>query len=75
MIETGSLRKVGITNPPKPVQSVTQRELAVAAGISESYLSHILAGRRRPTLPVGARVARVLGLSLDQLYEKIEAGT
>jgi transcriptional regulator with XRE-family HTH domain len=43
--------------------SLTQEALAGAAGIGASYLAHIEAGRRKPTLDVLHRIA--VGLSIE----------
>jgi len=45
----------------------SQLNLAASAGISQGYLSQLEADEREPTLPVAARLARALGISLDEL--------
>lgn len=45
----------------------TQVQLAAAAGISQGYLSQLEQDEREPTLSIAARLAGVLGLSLDEL--------
>lgn len=47
--------------------SLTQEALAGAAGIGASYLAHIEAGRRKPTLDVLQRIAEGLSLEAWQL--------
>jgi DNA-binding XRE family transcriptional regulator len=44
-----------------------QVNLAASAGISQGYLSQLEADEREPTLPIAARLARALGISLDEL--------
>lgn len=45
----------------------TQVQLAAAAGISQGYLSQLEQDEREPTLSIAARLAEVLGMSLDDL--------
>lgn len=45
----------------------TQVQLAAAAGISQGYLSQLEQDEREPTLSIAARLATVLGISLDEL--------
>jgi transcriptional regulator with XRE-family HTH domain len=42
-------------------------DLAAAAGISQGYLSQLERDEREPTLSIAARLAGVLGISLDDL--------
>lgn len=51
----------------------TQVQLATAAGISQGYLSQLEQDEREPTLSIAARLAGVLGLSLDELATGAEA--
>lgn len=48
-------------------RGLTQEQLAQAAGISSSYLSQIETGRRDGTLEVMVRLARALGVMIDDL--------
>jgi DNA-binding XRE family transcriptional regulator len=48
-------------------RGLTQQQLAETAGISVPYLSQIEAGKRRGSTTVLAAIARVLGLTLDDL--------
>ena len=41
--------------------------LAAAAGISQGYRSQLEADEREPTLAIAARLARRVGMSLDEL--------
>lgn len=45
----------------------TQVELALAAGISQGYLSQLEQDEREPTLSIAVRLAAALGISLDDL--------
>lgn len=49
----------------------TQVALAAAAGISQSYLSELEHDHREPTLSIAARLARALGMSLDELAARV----
>ena len=45
----------------------SQVNLAAAAGISQGYLSQLETDEREPTLSIAARLARALGITLDEL--------
>ena len=45
----------------------SQVNLAATAGISQGYLSQLETDEREPTLSITARLARSLGISLDEL--------
>lgn len=45
----------------------SQVNLAVAAGISQGYLSQLETDNREPTLSIAARLAKALDISLDEL--------
>lgn len=45
----------------------SQVNLAAAAGISQGYLSQLETDEREPTLSIAARLARALGISLDEM--------
>jgi len=49
------------------LRGMTQDELAAAAGLSQSYLSDIEAGRKRGTADTLKTLARVLSVPLDLL--------
>jgi transcriptional regulator with XRE-family HTH domain len=42
--------------------------LAARVGVDKSHMSLILAGKRTPSLPVAAKLAKELGISIDELY-------
>lgn len=48
-------------------KGLTQRELAEAAGLAEKYLSRIELGGATPSIFIAARLASVLGVTLDDL--------
>jgi transcriptional regulator with XRE-family HTH domain len=48
-------------------RSLTQRVLATKAGVGEKYLSRIERGLATPSVLVALRLARALGVGLDQL--------
>lgn len=47
--------------------------IARRAGIDASYVSHIVAGNRTPSLPVARRISTALGVSLDDLVEFLDS--
>jgi DNA-binding XRE family transcriptional regulator len=50
-------------------RSLIQGELAVAAGISQNYLSEIETGRRKGPAELQKKLARALGVPVDLLIE------
>ena len=53
--------------------SLSQQELSRRSGIAQESLSRIETGRRDPRLGTLRRLAKGLGLSLDQLMERLSA--
>lgn len=53
--------------------SLSQQELSRRSGIAQESLSRIETGRRDPRLGTLQRLARGMGLSLDQLMERLSA--
>ena len=53
----------------RKAKGVTQEKLAESAGIDFSYLNRIESGKRNPTLKIIAKIARVLGIRLDELMK------
>lgn len=51
-------------------KGVSLRKLALQAQVSKSYLQRIEAGEAAPSLEIMVRLARVLNVSLDQLYRE-----
>ncbi len=49
-------------------QGLSQEELAQQAGLDYSYLNEIEAGKRNPSVKRVAKIARVLGVSLPELF-------
>jgi ribosome-binding protein aMBF1 (putative translation factor) len=54
---------------------VSQVDLATAANISQGYLSQLEQDEREPTLPIAARIARALGVSLDELAASVTSSS
>lgn len=50
-------------------KGMSLRELAERAHISKSYLQRIEAGEATPSLEIMVRLARALGVPLDELYQ------
>jgi DNA-binding XRE family transcriptional regulator len=46
---------------------MTQDQLAQAAGVRRAYVAQLEGGRRRGSTPVLARIARALGVDIDDL--------
>jgi len=47
----------------------SQVVVAEAAGISQGYLSQLEQDEREPALPIAARLAQALGITLDELVK------
>ena len=60
------IRRARLTN------SLSQRQLSGALGMSEGYVGHLESGRFRPTIETLKMLSSVLGLSYGQLA--VEAG-
>ncbi len=54
---------------------LSQINLAAAANISQGYLSQLEQDEREPTLPIAARIARALGVSLDELAASVTSSS
>lgn len=59
----------------KRVQEANRSELARQLSVDRSHVSLVLAGKRMPSLPMAAKLARELGLSLDDLHGYLEQQT
>jgi transcriptional regulator with XRE-family HTH domain len=47
---------------------VTQRELAIASGVTQASISQYLSGERLPSAPLLYRLARGLDSTMDELW-------
>lgn len=54
---------------------ISLSKLCVETGIAISYLSHILAGKRTPSIPVAINIGRALGIGLEELLEGLSHQT
>jgi transcriptional regulator with XRE-family HTH domain len=53
-------------------RSLTQRQLADAADVNETWISHIEAGRTNPAWGTVVRIAGALGVSVSELAVRAE---
>jgi len=53
-------------------RDLTQRQLAQAADVNETWVSHIEAGRTNPAWGTVARLAAALGIELSELAARAE---
>jgi transcriptional regulator with XRE-family HTH domain len=53
-------------------RAVTQRQLAEAADVNETWISHVEAGRTNPAWGTVARIAAALGVSMSELALRAE---
>ena len=49
---------------------LSQRELGERACISETFVSHVERGAKKPSVDTFAKIADVLGCSMDALYRR-----
>ena len=54
-------------------ERLTQRELATAAGISQSYLAEIEGGKKPGSLAAMAAIARVLRIPIEHLVQSVSS--
>ena len=48
---------------------ISQHEIAEVAGVSDAFMSNILAGKKLPSIPVLKRIASHLKVTLDELVD------
>lgn len=51
----------------------SQEDLALEAGINKNYLSDLERGSRNPTVKILDKIARTLGITLEELFKGIES--
>ena len=56
----------------KKIDGVNRTVLARGLGLTRSYVSQVLSGKREPGLGVAIKMARGLGLTVEQLGEYLE---
>lgn len=61
-MQIGEYIKVGLA-----INSITQKELANKAGVTESAISHYIKGDRIPNIATMVRIAKVLNIDLNEL--------
>ena len=52
----------------RKAKKYTQVKLAMLAGLSQDYISHIECGRRSPSLETITRIAETLGVEVKDLF-------
>jgi transcriptional regulator with XRE-family HTH domain len=53
-------------------RAFTQRQLADAADVNETWISHVEAGRTNPSWGTVARIAAALSVSISELAQRAE---
>ena len=51
----------------------SQEDLALEAGVNKNYLSDLERGSRNPTVKILDKIARTLGITLEELFKGIES--
>ena len=51
----------------------SQEDLALEAGVNKNYLSDLERGSRNPTVKVLDKIAKSLGITLEELFKGIES--
>ena len=57
----------------RTIKKWSQEDLALEAGINKNYLSDLERGSRNPTVKVLDKIARTLGITLEELFKGIES--
>lgn len=55
----------------REARGLTQADLAERAGVAQAYLSYLEQDQREPSLSIAARLARELGIALDELASAV----
>jgi transcriptional regulator with XRE-family HTH domain len=67
-------RPVNLTSSPLSSliyrRGFTHRRLAEKVGVDRTYISHMVTGKRAPSMRRAVLIARVLGISLDR-FQKV----
>jgi transcriptional regulator, XRE family len=51
----------------REAKNMTQTELSVRSGVSQTYISDLEAGKKQPTIPIVKKLAAALGVSVSEL--------
>jgi transcriptional regulator with XRE-family HTH domain len=71
---TKDLRHIAtVMKASREARGLTQRELAALAGVSPGLVGQIETSRTRPSVSTLLKISRVLGLSLDALFQPTES--
>lgn len=55
----------------REARGLTQADLAERAGVAQAYLSYLEQDQREPSLSIAARLARELGIALEELASAV----
>jgi putative transcriptional regulator len=55
----------------REARGLTQSDLAARAHVAQAYLSYLEQDQRQPSLSIAARIARELGITLDELASAV----
>ena len=50
------------------LSTANRTKVAAKVGVTREHISQILSGRKEPSLPVAAKLAKETGVSLDEFY-------
>ena len=53
-------------------KNLTQKQIAIRAGVSEAHVGMMMNGTRNPTLRTAVNVAHALGVTLSEMLEGAE---
>ncbi len=59
----------------RKIKTANRSELARTLNVNRSHVSQVLSGKSVPSLSVAARMARELGISLDQLWGYLQTAS
>jgi transcriptional regulator with XRE-family HTH domain len=58
---------------PTATRRKSLRQLALETGVSYSQVSRVFGGKRKPSIATALKLARALGLTIDQLINMLPA--
>ena len=56
----------------RKLKRMSQEDLALEAEVNKNYLSDLERGERNPTLKILEKIARALGINLQELFKGLE---
>ena len=64
-----------VAETTRKIKAANRSELAREIGVTRPHVSQVLSGRSVPSLDVAAKIAKRIGVSLDQLWEHLQTAS